>query len=332
MENNALVHKNESIRIYACGGAGIGVGRYFESDRAKVLPGHSVLHPAYIDTSTASFYDLPEEHFYILPDAAGSGGVRKFNGQDIITHTGEILQKFPPLEYNIVISSTTGGSGSVLGPSILSELLDRDIPVMVFAIGSDDTMQYITNTINTMLSFEHISKTRNKPVVMTYLQNGKNGTVEQVDDAIRMAISCLTVLFSGQNKNLDSRDIYNWLNFHNVTTYTPQVGVLDVHRHEVSLVDANLISVLTINKDLNDTKLDVPVEYQRVGVPVNIEPKDAESMKFPLHFTITDGYVDTVMKSLKNQLTDYETKSKSRVIKNKLADGSENVAENGLVF
>lgn len=320
------------VRLYNVGGAGIGVGKYFEADRNQVTDGFAKLHPVYMDTSKASTFGVPEEFFYHLPGAIGSGGVRAYNGPDIIRYTGEMLQAFPPMETNIIIHSTTGGSGSIMGPSIASELLAQGKNVIVFAIGSDDTLNYINNTIGTLDSYENIARIREAGVPLRFLQNGTDGTVEEVDKMIRQDISSLAVLYSGQNKNLDMRDLFNWTHFSNVTSYQPQVAVLSIHRGNVTLAkDTNLITVATLNSDLNNTKLDYPVEFQRVGVP-QAENVSESNLKYPLHFVITDGYLDTVMKSLRNQKADFETKASARVVRNQLSDGKKPVQSNGIVF
>lgn len=328
---NAATQDLGTIRIYNCGGAGIGIGKYFEPERHEKNPGYAMLSPVYMDTSRASTFGVPAEYFYQLPEAEGSGGKRSFNGEDIIRYTGDMLQKFPPEQYNVVIHSTTGGSGSVMGPSIASELLAQGKVVIVFAIGGDDTKQYIKNSIGTMSSYEGIVETRDKPIILEYLQNGIDGTIEEVDAKVHLAISCLTVLFSGQNRNLDARDIYHWAHFDQVTSFAPQVGVLSIQQRGLEIKDGNLISVATLNTDLNNTKVGHPVEYQRVGVPTHaIESKAA--LGFPLHFAIVDGFLDTVMKKLRKQLADFEQRESARVVRNKLSDGSGRRAGNGVTF
>jgi hypothetical protein len=319
------------LRIYACGGAGIGIGKYFEPERGSRTAGYAELDPVYMDTSKASTFGVPSEHFYQLPEANGSGGVRRYNGADIVKYTGEMLQKFPLADVNIIIHSTTGGSGSVMGPSIASEALAQGKTAIVFSIGGDDTKNYIVNTIGTMESYEGIVETREKSIVLQYLQNGIDGTIEEVDAKVHLMVSCLTVLFSGQNKNLDARDLVNVFHPENVTSFAPQVGVLSIHREKLNLgSDVNLMTVATLNNDLNNTKLDRPVEFQRVGVPVH--PGADQDMRFPLHFVVADGFLDTVMKSLRKQLADYETREGARVVKNKLSNGTTKKTSNGLVF
>lgn len=318
------------LRVFCCGGAGIGIGKYFELERGKKNVGFAELDPVYMDTSKASTFGVPSEHFYQLPDANGSGGKRSFNGADIVKYTGEMLQRFPLADHNIVIHSATGGSGSVMGPSIVSEALSQGKSVIVFVIGGDDTLQFIKNSIGTLESYEGIVEVREKPVVLQFLQNGVDGTIEQVDQKVHLAISCLTALYSGQNKNLDFRDLYNWLHFDEVTSYAPQVGVLSIHQEKLVIDDANLISVATLNTDLNNTKVGQPVEYQRVGVPVGADTE--EDMKFPLHFAVADGFLHTVVKRLRKQVDEYEQRMAARVVKNKLSDGATKKASNGLVF
>lgn len=323
---------NTGIRIYNTGGAGIGVGKYFEGARGKHEDGIADLFPVYIDASTASTFGVPEDHFYQLPGSIGSGGVRKFNAPEIVRHTGEILQKFPPMETNVIIHSSTGGSGSVMGPSIVSELLAQRKNVIIYAISSDDTLNYIENSIGTVESYASICELRETGVVLNLLQNGIDGKVEDIDRMVRRDVACLTSLFSGNNKNLDARDLYNFLHFSDVTTFAPQVASLSVHRGKVVVEnDSSIITVATLNKDLDDTRLDYPVEFQRVGVPMS-EDFQQDGLAWPLHFVITDGYLDKIMKKLRKQKADFELKASARVVRNNLSDGSKKALPNGLVF
>lgn len=334
--NNAVTNVEAqalgAIRLYNTGGGGIGVGKYFEPERDQVNPGYARLFPVYMDTSKASVFGVPDEFFFKLPETNGSGGVRKYNGADIIRYTGEMLQKFPPMEHNIVIHTSTGGSGSVMGPSIVSELLAQGKSVIVFVIGGDDTKNFIENSIATMESYGNIAKLRECGLITRYLQNGLDGTIEEVDKAIQLDISCLAVLYSGQNKNLDDRDLHNWARFVDVTTYGPQVGELSIHKQSLDLQPgSNLISVATLNGDLNNTRLNHPVEFQRVGVPMTIVTKQ-EPLMYPLHFAVTDGYLDKVIRNLSRQLADYNTKAEARVIRNELGNSNKPAQKNGIVF
>lgn len=203
--------------------------------------------------------------------------------------------------------------------------------VIIFCVGSDDTLQYIKNSIAAVETCDNIARLRKEGAVVRYMQNGVDGTIEQVDTEIRNMIASLAVLYSGENKNLDERDLHNWTHFTNVTSFEPQVGVLSIHKGDIALPEGtNIISVITLNKDLNDTRINQPVEYQRVGVPDDYQ--DLAGTDKPTHFVISDGYLDTVMKRLRKQKADYEIKASARVVRNKLSDGNSPMEDNGLVF
>lgn len=319
------------IRVYAAGGGGLGICKYFEHDRNKDIPGFANLHTVYMDTSPASKVGVPEEHFFQLPEANGSGGVRAQNGPEIMRYTGEILQRFPAMQHNIFVHSTGGGSGAVLSASIASKLLAEGKSVIIFCVGSDDTLQYIKNSIAAMETFDNIARLRKEGAVIRYLQNGVDGAIEEVDAEVRSMIASLAVLYSGENRNLDDRDLHNWTHFTNVTSFESQVGVLSIHRGEIKLPDdSNIISVITLNKDLNNTRIDRPVEYQRVGVPNDYQ--DLTQTDQPVHYVISDGHLDAVLKRLRKQKQDYEVKAGARVIRNKLSDGNSPMEDNGIVF
>lgn len=328
----------DDIAIFCPGGAGIGVGKYFESDRAKEIPGYARVHPYYMDTSKASKYGVPEKYFYHLEaapgeDAEGSGGIRSEHGNAIIQRTQEILQKFPPKKWNIVVHSGAGGSGSVMGPSIVSELLAMGQHVVVFVIGADDTFNFIKNTISVLSGYSSTTTLRERGLVLRYLHNGVDGTIEEVDQQIQQDISCLAVLFSGQNRNMDTRDVYNVFDFarKGVTTFSPQVGVLHIGKGKLDLGNRNIITLATLNDSLNNTRVDYPVEFQRVGVPMFVNGEE-KKMKYPLNFAVIDGFLDVVVKKLRKQKNEFESRAAGRVVRNNLATGKEKVAANGVVF
>lgn len=336
--NNVTTQQLGEITVYCGGGAGIAIGKYFEADRNKTIQGHAAMRLYYMDTSKASNFGVPEQYFYHLGNATGedtdgSGGIRSEHGETIGEHAKEILQKFPPADASILISSTTGGSGCNYIQALASELLAQGKLVFIFHVGSDDTLNYIKNTISTLAGYPNIAKLRGMPVILSYFQNGKDGTAEEVDEAIRSEIACLTVLFSRQNRNMDSRDLYHWANFsrRGVTSFEPQVAVLKIGRGKVPASDQSLISLATLSNSLNDTKADRPVEFQRVGIPMYDLTED-QLKGYPLHFGIFDGFMDTVMKDMKKQRDDFALKAAGRVIRNNLTSDSGKVSANGMVY
>lgn len=332
------------LRIFALGGAGINIASALEVERTRNDPAFAKIETVYVDTSLASIpADVDPSHFYKLENADGntdgSGGVRGHNAGDIADRNLEILQKFPPLDANLVISSMSGGSGGVFANTIVSELLRQDKPTIVLAIGADDTRNFINNTINSLLSYEKMAEIHGRPVVLFYAQNGENGaTVEQVNERVTSMVSGLALAFSRRNKNLDSRDTYNWLNFHNVTSFKPQVAVLSMHFGPPKLQDEQLISLLTLSSSMNNTRVEQLVEYQRVGILQHLKQESDEvstavvSEDKPVHFAITDGFLNNVVRKLRKRMNEFDETAAARKKLNVLSTGNEKVTSNGLVL
>lgn len=339
MSNQVEQAQVGKIRVFALGGTGINIVSALEASREHTDPGMAHLDIVYADTSVASIpANIDRKHFYKLenPNAEidGSGGERAHNAEEIAASHLEILHKFPAHELSIVVSSTSGGSGSVLANTIVSELLSQDKQVIVLAVGADDTKQYIKNTINTLVSYENIARNNERPVIMHYTQNGEAGmSIEQVNKRIRQVISALAMLFSRQNGNLDSRDLYNFLNFHNVTTFQPQVGVLSVNYGKLDIGDEQLISLATLSTSMDNTRVDQLVEYQRVGI-VKSFTADGNSEKDdqPIHFAVTDGFLDGVVRKMRKRLAQFEETAAQRKVLNNLGTGKETANKRGLVL
>ena len=118
------------VVIYGCGGAGINQARRFEG-------------------------------------TVGSGGLRKEHVDLIADAVNEILSRLRPGDLNIVVSSLSGGSGSVIAPCLASELLARGLKVIVIGIGSNESEIRVRNSLNAIRSYANIAEETEKPVVMS---------------------------------------------------------------------------------------------------------------------------------------------------------------------
>lgn len=322
------------VRLYACGGGGINVGFKLEQHRGHIEPGFADIQTVYIDTSLSNMKKgIDPACTYMLDGLDGSGKVRAENYQVISERIRDILQKHAPLDINIVLSTAAGGSGSVIAPSIVSELLDRNLPVIVIAVGSAETKLDAHNTLNTLKSYEGVAKLREAPVVMAYFQNGKNMPRSKVDDRIYSLISGLCGLYSRQNRELDSRDLYNWLRFERVTTFKkPQLAALTMLDATSSVADlGNVISVATIGVDEESVAFPQLPEYQCTGfVPEGASKIMHERM--PLHFVTHDGVFAEAAEELNALLKQQAESSAARLKKPSLVSDADGTTENGLVL
>lgn len=327
------------VRIYACGGGGLNIGQRMEKHRGKDEVGFAISDIAYIDTSRSNLRSsISADHCYLLDGLDGSGKVRAENHEEIANHTREILQKFKPMDLNIVVSMAAGGSGSVIAPLITSELLAADKPVVVIAVGSADTKLDAQNSLKTIKSYESISKRRQTPVVMYYVENSPQRTREEVDAMVVEVMASLCLLFSRENRELDSRDLYNFLRYTKVTSFPAQLVSLSIHSKDNNLSAhahlGNIISVATLAAEGSSVSLTPMPEVQYSGfVPADTHMSVTSDL--PLHFIVSDGIIPQVYEDFAKLIKEQDEAAAARLAKrgNKsMLSASDDVQDTGLVL
>lgn len=321
------------VQIFACGGCGLNIGGMLEQHRGVDEPAFAELDIAFIDTSRSNLKaHINQDHCYFIDGLDGSGKVRSENHLEIQNHIRAILQEFKPGDLNIVVSSAAGGSGSVLAPLITKELLANNAPVVVMTVGSAETRLDTENTLKTLKSFASIAEMTDAPVVMKYVQNSAEMTRKEADKHIFDAIMALAVLYSRQNHELDSKDLFNWLRFNRVTTFPVQLASLYItESDEVLKQVGNVISVATIAKEGMSTTLPQMSEYQCVGfLPENAS--EAVSNRMPLHYVISDGIIPDVAKELQGILSKMESAQAARGRRTNIISDKDKADGSGLVL
>jgi hypothetical protein len=321
------------VRLYSCGGCGTNIGAQLEEFRDRTEVAFAALDIVYVDTSKSNLHsEIDIKNCYLLDGLDGSGKIRSENHEVIATHIRAILQKFPPADLNIVLHSAAGGSGSVIGPLLTSELLASGVPTVVIAIGSADTVLDATNTLKTLKSYESIARSRKAPVVMTYAQNSQELMREDADANAVSTVMALCVLFSRQNRELDSKDLFNFLRYDLVTSFDPQLVSLTLVEGQQSVENlGNVITVASLAKTQTAATMPVMPEVQYVGyLPDNASEKIMNNV--PLHFITSDGVFPEVATRLQKLLSDQERNVAARVPKASVLSKDDNIVGTGLVL
>jgi hypothetical protein len=312
----------------------VNIGYLLEGHREAKDDSAADINITYVDTSRSNMRDDISPNFVYLVDGLdGSGKIRRENHAEIAKRTRDIIQKHPALDLNIVIHSAAGGSGSVLGPSIVSELLEKQAPTVVLMIGSADTRLDADNTLKTLKSYEAIAKLREAPVVLAYQHNSRENKRETNDLTMRGVVVSLALLFSRNNRELDSKDLFNFLRFDRVTSFGPRVAHLSVTGPQEELSDdvGEVISVATLAKTGQDTALDPIPEVQYVGYVRDTAPQPILD-NLPTHFFVTDGVYDTAGSMLNKTLKQIEAQQQARVQKEGLLSDGDQPTAAGLVI
>lgn len=322
------------VRLYAAGGCGVNIGVHLEEFRNRNETAFAALDIVYVDTSRSNMRgsSIDQKDCYLLDGLDGSGKVRSENHEEISRHIRMILSKFEPAELNIVLHSAAGGSGSVIGPLLTSELLDSAVPTIVITIGSSETVLDAQNTLKTLKSYESISRMRKAPVIMSYFENNASTNRDYSDTAAISNVMALCVLFSRENHELDSKDLFNFLRYDKVTTFPVQLTSLIVLEGNQQHDDlGNIITVASLVQAGNSASLPEMPEVQYVGfLPDGASHKILSNA--PVHFITSDGVLPEVAAKL-NKLLDAAAKAKNaRLVKQSVLAPSDQSTDTGLVL
>lgn len=326
MSNNPL---QGHIRLYAAGGCGINIASFFEPAAGKQEPGHSIPHPVYIDTSMSNIRDgINKEHTFIIEGVDGSGKVRRENYQEITKNVKSLLTEFKPMDFNVVVFSASGGSGSVFGPLIIGELLSRGLPVVAVVVGSDESNIAAHNTLNTLKSLEAIATKHELPVVMYYEHNEPGLKRSDIDISCRHLISALSILASRQNSEMDSKDIQNWVQYNKTTSVPPRLSLVEVyHSNEEADQATQPVSVASLLESPDSPSIKVAPEYHCAGYPRN--PGNGFKLT---HYVITVAGVPVLARKIQERINELEQLKASRVLHDSLVESRDDTTTEGLVL
>ena len=335
------------VNIYGCGGVGVNISSALEPARGKDILGFAKYNLCYVDTSKSNMIrkKINADDVFLFEDIDGSGKIRKENHKAIAANTKAILQKFKPTEFNIVVHSAAGGSGSVLAPSIASELLKAGKEVVVIAIAAFGSSIEVENTTKTLQTYEAISELREKNVNLVYLQNSTTTNDEQQVNAQSVQlISMLLGLFSGEHEQLDTADLKTWLNHNKVTNSTPCINnVLIGYGQELKpyhagdhFVIEEPIAVATLaTRDMNTRYNHTPSLKFEGYVPSEWKTGDANGLTTikdePIHFCVVEDKMESIYKTLSDFLKDLREAESSRVRRKSIL-GDADTTEDGMVL
>lgn len=324
-----------TMNVFGCGGTGINIARHIASREAEFSSeAYAKRNVYFLDTSMSNLAGMsPQDpNVYVYEDVDGAGKNRRHVAATVMENVNPVLLKFRPAEINIVISSNSGGSGSVIAPSLVSELLDRGENVILFAINSYEDRKALENVIACMKSYESISKLRKKPVVACLFENNSDNTELAVNKHVSDSVILLSALFSRNNEGMDTQDLRNWLNYDKVTNFAPSFSQLVIHIGEVSKVDDRHLITSMILSPSRETQIgyDFIVDYKKVGY---FDQKNNPNFSNePVSYLIYDGMIETLFRSQQKRLEELNEEARARNSKRSILSDSDKAESNGLMF
>lgn len=316
-----------NVRVYGCGGCGINIAKNYLGYKTAV--GYSHIHPAFIDTSKSNLKNIDSNNpIFVLEGTDGSGKVRAENADAINKNIKKILVDIPPMDFNIVVFSGSGGSGSVAASLLVAELASRHIPVIAIVVGSEESVITCNNTVKTLKSLDSLARQKQVPITMFYEYNTQTTKRSEVDASVFRTIGNLALLTSKQNSELDSKDIENWVFFDKTTPVEPCLAYLDIKSNsEVVKQIPTPISIASLYRNPDQPMIDVQPDYQCTGYTENFVGEIDQT-----HFIIELDSVGEIYKAIEKRLSAMEELRNSRVINSSLTDANDKTDDSGLIL
>jgi hypothetical protein len=314
------------VSMYVCGGIATDIAKVFEADRNKDQVGFASLDSVYIDTSTSDLDDsIPAEAVYLLAETSkgeeldGSGKIPSENAEEIGLVIKDLLSKHAPSDSVIIMSSLSGGTGSVFARYLAKELLTRGVSTVVaVGIATWGDKVEIRNSLNCLKSYDHFSRESGNPLAMYYAEYGRGTPTAQVQEQVQELISGLQVLFSRQNKGLDRKDIRNWQNYTVGTDNDAKLVSLNmVDKDETFATLGQVISTVTLMASGTDYSLPITPDIRYRGFS-NV----AAIAKAPVHFVTSEGLLIEKTREMEARITELTQQQESRKSVKGISDGS----------
>ena len=281
-----------SISIFCCGGTGVNIGKQIPTSNMQ-------LDVYYIDTSKSNLKGITEDNIFIVEEMDGAGKYRAMTYDKFKSFQDEILIRFKPSDtLNIVLSSLSGGSGSVIAPLVAKELISNGYNTIVIGIDSRNSVIELRNTIKTLQSYRGISSTLKKPVSLYYIENHSR---KEADEQALLFIQLFSVLTNKAiTEEFDISDLANFINFDKVTDNEPTVSIIDINRNEeiTPLKGTSVVSTILLSKDKNTKIFPVIPEYL------------AHCIVTDVNYTNDDMRIDNIIGLLGIILNDIESQVK----------------------
>lgn len=215
-----------TITVYACGGAGISALRETENSIAQ--------HVTAIKRICTADVDLrPGEDAMMVSgtQGSGSGTIRAANANSIIKYVASLSDEdLGYSDINIIMTSMSGGSGSVISPELVREINRRskgNAAFIFMGIGHTVSETFTKNTLNTLKSMVSLCNTQ-KVYLPTMLFDNTHVGDHVVNKTIMVRLTQLVYLLGLATYNLDRADRRNFLNGMKTVGAAPGMRLLKI--------------------------------------------------------------------------------------------------------
>lgn len=296
-----------TLRIWGAGGAGANLLNLID------IPSDATGFPdtkyTIVDTSKSNLDkdQSSKSNVYLIPGVDGSGKERRFAHAVAAEHIDQILLDNPIADFNIIIFSLSGGSGSVIGPLLLEALIKRGHSVVALVITSTASAIEAKNAHDTIGTLQNLStKKLKKPIAISFHENSPKTNRQSVDDIIINSVKSLALLVSGANHELDKKDINKWLHFDKIPPHLVDLIIYLSDGDQKLIENVTAISIANLLPDKQVQELSLGQQYSCVGY-CPMSTQEATVHKIPsMHFILTNQFLADRVLNITSVVNDYK--------------------------
>ena len=193
------INVNPTATIYGCGGCGINVLNDYGGDDENVIKR--------LDTSFANI-KKGQEITVLTRKAEGGGKIRKTNANEVDENIKALSSDFYS-DVNILLYSSSGASGSLIGPLLNKYINSYNKKVINCVVVSDNSEIEITNSLNTIKSLDAIAKKDNIFMPIMIFRNTNKYTQREINIAIANHIKNIYDFMTIKVEEIDKADRLN---------------------------------------------------------------------------------------------------------------------------
>lgn len=308
-----------NVNVYCCGGAALNLGLKFEQEYST--EGRNQINVIYLDLGLSNIKsDHDSERTFIIPcseeDKNGSGQLRSANAESVINNVDRILSTFEPAQFNIVLSSTSGGSGAVINHVLTDTLLKNDHVVIPMLIGTYESETSANNTVKALNGFYRMVEDNNKPLAIYYASNGENTYNQEVDTEILSTLYVICEAITIEPHGLDNADLTNFFHW-NATIDSPnELALLETYIDVDEYEESECLASLRFSKDGK--------EVDKTGLYKVVQTIDEDYPNESIDITISNENVSKMFKEADKQIEriQNEKRKRSAAFKRDVSTGS----------
>lgn len=221
------------VQYYLCGGAGISIGVALKQQTNTLANKNASM--VGIDSSDRND---SEGLFPIarMEGTRGSGKVKATNAPDMKPFLAEVLTKYKPASFNIVVCNSAGGTGSVMAALLIQNLLKQG-KIVFLCLASDGTSQKeFENVISTKRTFAAQTERGQLNVPIPYLDVTQTAdmTRGEVNRRIVNQLDLLSLFTTETNEEIDYRDMLSMVRYSDTCNVAPALSKISFHNPETA--------------------------------------------------------------------------------------------------